>query len=332
MIVSIIIPIYNVAPYVEQCLQSVVSQTSREGIECILVDDCGTDDSMIICERFVAHYDGPIQFRIIYHEYNRGVSAARNTGIINARGEWIFFIDSDDWIYNNCIGSLLTSAKKYPKAEIIQGTFYAEDKEINNWLHSKYVVPTNTDFFDDSGRCRIHFQKIGCLAVVHNRLIKKSFVINNHLFFKEGIRHEDNLWTFMAGKYIRYIAFCKTETLFYRSSPNGYMSSANDEIQAKYFSVICDEIFNNITLGKWFNLELNYLQWRILSIEKYTYKDPFILMQSANNKIVRKLYEMDKLSDTNQTRYTNIHIYKRCLYKCILYLNILYKRLFCIVS
>ena len=86
MTVSIIIPVYNVAPYIEACLKSVMGQTYTGLMECIVVDDCGTDNSMAIVERVIDEYDGAIHFHIEHHHSNRGLSAARNTGIAKANG------------------------------------------------------------------------------------------------------------------------------------------------------------------------------------------------------------------------------------------------------
>ena len=87
--VSIIVPVYNVAPYIADCLRSVMHQTYTGSMECLLVDDCGTDDSITIAERMIADYEGPIQFQILHHERNRGLSAARNTGTEAAKGEYL---------------------------------------------------------------------------------------------------------------------------------------------------------------------------------------------------------------------------------------------------
>ena len=100
--ISIIIPIYNVEPYIEDCLQSVMRQTYRGMMECILVDDCGTDNSMKVAEQLIKIYNGPIDFKVLHHEHNRGLSAARNTGIDAACGDYVYFLDSDDWISDDC--------------------------------------------------------------------------------------------------------------------------------------------------------------------------------------------------------------------------------------
>ena len=81
MKVSIVVPVYNVAPYIAECIQSVMHQSWQGALECIFVDDCGTDDSMAVVEKELQEYQGAIDFRILHHERNRGLSAARNRSL-----------------------------------------------------------------------------------------------------------------------------------------------------------------------------------------------------------------------------------------------------------
>ena len=104
-LVSIIIPVYNVSAYLTQCLESVAGQTYQK-LDIILIDDGSTDDSGSICDRF-ASCDARIR---VFHTENRGISAARNLGIEEARGEYIMFVDSDDWIELNAVETLLEAA------------------------------------------------------------------------------------------------------------------------------------------------------------------------------------------------------------------------------
>lgn len=85
MDISVIVPIYNVENYILECLQSVAAQTKTKNVECILVDDCGTDNSVKVAEQFISAYKGDISFALFHHSENKGLSAARNTGIKNAR-------------------------------------------------------------------------------------------------------------------------------------------------------------------------------------------------------------------------------------------------------
>lgn len=81
MLVSIIVPVYNVAEYIESCVRSVMTQTYDGGLECLIFDDCGTDNSIAIAQQMIENYQGSIDFKVIHHEKNRGLSAARNTGM-----------------------------------------------------------------------------------------------------------------------------------------------------------------------------------------------------------------------------------------------------------
>ena len=97
--VTIVIPVYQVSEYVERCVCSVMAQ-SYPYLECIIVDDATQDDSIVKCEQLIAAYKGPIRFRILHHGQNRGLSAARNTGTKVATGDYLYYLDSDD--YTSC--------------------------------------------------------------------------------------------------------------------------------------------------------------------------------------------------------------------------------------
>ena len=111
--VSIIVPVYNVSEYIERCWDSIRNQTYKN-IEALFVDDCGTDDSVAKLEGCLAVSDA-VEARILHHAKNRGLSAARNTGLEAATGDYVYFLDSDDDITEDCIESLVAplSEKQY---------------------------------------------------------------------------------------------------------------------------------------------------------------------------------------------------------------------------
>ncbi len=142
--VSIIIPIYNVEPFIEECVNSVLNQTMTENIECILVDDCGSDKSFEVAESIIATYKGDIKFKLIRHEVNKGLSCARNGGVNAAEGKYIFFIDSDDYIMNDCIETLWALANKYPEADMVCSTSLSLNGKQNedfHLCHTKHHLP-----------------------------------------------------------------------------------------------------------------------------------------------------------------------------------------------
>ena len=121
MDVSIIMPVYQVAPYIGDCLRSVMRQTYRGSMECLIVDDGTKDGSIAIAERMIDAYEGPIQFQIQHHDENRGLSAARNTGTMLATGDYLYYIDSDDEMTEDCMEKLMAVASHDPSIEMVQG-------------------------------------------------------------------------------------------------------------------------------------------------------------------------------------------------------------------
>lgn len=128
--ISIIVPVYKVEPYLPRCLESIINQTYRD-IEIILVDDGSPDQSGKICEKY-AEIDNRIR---VFRTENRGLSAARNFGIKKANGQYIGFVDSDDWIEPDMYEVLLKTAQE-TDSDIVQCGYYEEDG-----LTSKKVVP-----------------------------------------------------------------------------------------------------------------------------------------------------------------------------------------------
>lgn len=133
--VSIIIPVYNVKSYIEKCLQSVMSQTYQGDMECILVDDCGSDNSIKIAEETIAQYTGPISFSIIHHNVNKGLPAARNTGIKHAKGGWLFFMDSDDYISDSCIEKMIAWVEQDSSIQMVIGNTLPVPSTEKNLRH-----------------------------------------------------------------------------------------------------------------------------------------------------------------------------------------------------
>lgn len=151
-------------------------------IECIIVDDGTDDDSIDKCEGLIKNYKGPICFRIISHDNNRGLSAARNTGTKQAIGDYVYYLDGDDEITNDCIEKLITVAWEHPNAEIVMG-------------NANICIST----------------------VAWNKLIKRSFIEKHKLYFKEGIIHEDYLWSFYLQKCLSEVTQVNDVTYYYRN-------------------------------------------------------------------------------------------------------------------
>lgn len=132
-LISVIVPVYNVEAYVERCIQSVLKQ-DYENLEIILIDDGSTDNSGLICDK-LAKQDSRI---IVVHKRNEGLGPARNTGMEICRGEYIFFVDSDDYIFPNIISLLYQACIKY-NAEIAT-CGYKSGKKYYYTMHKNLIM------------------------------------------------------------------------------------------------------------------------------------------------------------------------------------------------
>lgn len=234
--VSIIIPIYRVEPYIVRCIDSVLSQTYRD-LEVILVDDCSPDSSMKLAKECVdkSQLSKDIIFVYLYHDYNRGLSAARNTGVVAATGDYIYFLDSDDELFPNCISILVNSLQneKYdfvignympinskiplPKLELRDGVYYEKEiKELRS-LDRWYVM-------------------------AWNKLCRRAFVLDNQLFFLEGLVHEDDLWSFQLACVAQSMYVCSDITYKYYLRDSSITGSANCALHYNTFNIILNEM------------------------------------------------------------------------------------------
>ena len=189
---SIIIPVYKVEKYIRRCLESVIAQEdSGVEMECIVIDDRGPDNSMKIVYDVIGNYHGSIDFKVVVHEKNRGVAAGRNTGAKMAKGDFLMFIDSDDFLKPGCVMSLLSASKDYPLADVVIGQFYSvRDQKTSYEYLSKPV------FFNDRDVIRRNFLRVILDCFPWNRLLRRSLIVDNQLFFQEGTIFEDVIWSY----------------------------------------------------------------------------------------------------------------------------------------
>lgn len=200
--ISIIIPIYNVESDLPRCVESVLSQ-SYSNIEAILVDDGSTDDCSSMCDSYKI-MDARVR---VIHKSNGGLSSARNAGLRLASGEWIMYVDSDDYILEDSCERLLTTAERFNCDIVSADAIRVFDDEQEPMEHSSLV----------SGKCYPSREYI--LQAINNdewyapawlNLYKRTFLVKNELYFSEGLLHEDMEMqprVFLAAKSIAYCAY-----------------------------------------------------------------------------------------------------------------------------
>ena len=231
---SIIVPIYNVERYLEQCIESVLAQ-DYQNYELILVDDGSPDNSIDICAKYAKQYSNIV----FIHKINGGVSDARNAGIQIARGEYLMFLDSDDYWEGTTILSDLQKIITENNPDTIfnyMSSVYPE-KIVNHYINRDKLIGSFREDFQGLYQDGIY------LGFPFTKTIKRELILTNHLFFIKGRSFEDVAWSFFLTKYINSYAIYKNCFYMYRRERKGSISSvATSKNQVSLFQNLSDVI------------------------------------------------------------------------------------------
>ena len=193
LLVSVIIPVYNVEKYLNECVDSVINQI-YSNLEIILIDDGSYDKSGEICD-YYASIDSRI---IVVHKENGGLSEARNTGLMKSNGDYIYFLDSDDYIDHKTIYELINIAVKN-NSDIV---FFDAESFLDNGTSVSKIMEYNRkcDYGTSSGPEMIYklYSAGDFYTAIPLMFYKKSFLDDNMMEFYHGILHEDNLFSVQA--------------------------------------------------------------------------------------------------------------------------------------
>lgn len=267
--VSVIIPIYKVEKYLERCIDSAVNQTLHE-IEIILINDGSPDKCPEICDSYKKK-DNRI---IVIHQKNYGVAYARNEGLKKATGEYIYFIDSDDYILEDALYKLYTAVKK-DDLDILATDVMKNTKGIS---YDKII--TGEQFLLEQ------LKNKSLKILVFLNVYKRSFIINNNLYFKNLTVHEDEQWiprVFLKAKRVKCV---KTEHYRYTVRADSFTNSPYKTKNGLDLLSICYELesqFSNIENAKLRKYMNDYLAMLYLYAASYLYS-------SEHAKIINKKF------------------------------------------
>ncbi len=207
---SIVIPIYNAGAYLRQCMESLLASDGIEDTQIILVDDGSSDDSGAIAEEYASGHSNIT----VFHKENGGPSAARNLGLIEASGRYVFFCDSDDEVDPVIFKKIISLTRTCDEDMIL----WDADLRYETW---NLLVPKNRDFFSHGGLKKTEQVYTGkelvetllrssgdFVATIWLGTYRREFLTGNGLFFEEGLIHEDELLLpkiFLAAASVRYI-------------------------------------------------------------------------------------------------------------------------------
>lgn len=222
--ISIIVPVYKAETFITRCIESIISQTYPNW-ELILVDDGSPDNSGRICEEF-AQKDSRIH---VFHKPNGGVSSARNLGIESAKGDWITFIDSDDYIRPNYLENLSNSAdddliisgsQRFGESEDDYRLPESRKYEIHEFIKMVFEAKSEDDIYTS------------CISYPWGKLLKSDIIKHNDLYFNSKMKlAEDTNFMLQYLENVRNVSFLKGGDYMYNVTlrPKSYLQMSVEE-------------------------------------------------------------------------------------------------------
>jgi heptose III glucuronosyltransferase len=233
-LLSLVVPVYNVAPFLERCLASLAAQ-NLDDMEIVFVDDGSTDDCPAILARCAAQHP---QMRVI-RQNNGGLSAARNTGLEHIRGEYVAFVDSDDWIEPGYHRRLLALART-KNLDMAHGnaTYHFEGRRDD---HPIYHDALSTEVMPGREVLRRRLTEKTFLHMVRMHLYRRDFIERLGMRFVPRLIHEDVLWTTRAFLEAQRVAYDSSPGYFYRQRIRPLEANVKDQ---RLDAVIASSVYN----------------------------------------------------------------------------------------
>lgn len=287
MLFSVIIPAYNTAEFISDCIESILTQDfPKNEYEIIVVDDKSPDNLKDIVKTYIKKYKN---IKLIIHEINKHQGGARNTAIKNAKGEYIFFLDSDDkWIRRDVFSVFFDQIKKSNKScDILKSSQFIGF--INN---ESFIKTPKLKVKSENMSGKRYLKSSYYFPNIWTGVYKKNFLLENNLFFRENVFFEDTDWTIKSFYYAKNV--CINDYLFYGYRYNNNSTTTVPKIQTFHDNissaiVIFDFIEENIIDKPIEEALFNILNNIIYSFLKY----------SRNYKIRQSLLAIKRLKKKN---------------------------------
>lgn len=239
--ISVIIPCYNVASYIDRCLTSVTSQTIDFSLlEIICIDDASTDNTWHKLQKWESDY--PDNIMIIHCDENGRQGRARNIGLQYSSCNWISFIDSDDWIEPDYFEKLYTAAINSTADMVICEHIRDFSTELTyrhdpNYDYSSNTVNGKFLTLDTEEKRKLYIRMMSTDLTAWGKLIKRDILFDNNIFFPEQLAYEDNYWGTLLHFYVTRIYKLELPLYHYFVNHNSITLSKNKDYHADYLTV-----------------------------------------------------------------------------------------------
>lgn len=240
-LITIGIPVYNVEDYIGDALRSALDQT-YPNLEIWIVDDKTPDKSIEMAKQIIASHPRRDSVHFICHEQNKGLSCARNTIIDAATGEYLFFMDSDDYLSTDCIEKLYSYMAKYD-ADYVEGSFdiVTEDKLEVTHIHqhiAKYIKDPECILNQKHPNYLFNYPPYPFISV-WNKIYRTQFIKDSSLYFKPGILYEDHYFSFSTNLKATSCYLLPDITYHYRLRKASITHVGNDQYTLREIDDFC---------------------------------------------------------------------------------------------
>jgi len=271
--ISVIIPVYNVSKYLHQCVNSVLTQDYKN-LEVILVDDGSTDESPKICDNYVSEYPDIIK---VIHKSNGGLSDARNAGIHESSGDYVAFLDGDDFWNTEIPLSSLADRVSQTNADVLNfsyAKYYEDIDKTESYFPQMSSMPTSAKCKDE--QLKFIFDNNYYIASACNKFIKRD-LLDDELFFEFGAYSEDVEWCLKLLLKAKSFDFIALDFYYYRQRANSISHTIND----KKCNDLCKHIIECIKLSQ--NSSTDIKKY-LYNYSAYQFGTFFIVQALAENK------------------------------------------------
>lgn len=247
--ISVIIPVYNAEKWLPKCMDSVLSQT-YSNLEILLINDGSTDSSGSLCDTYAQEHPEIHA----YHQPNQGLSAARNTGLDKALGEYLFFLDSDDFLEPSALEMLYHSLKKN-NADVVIGSYQTVDTTNQPLTKENFSYPSTETIISEKEFWDFSLHHVAATIACSKLYPKKIW---DNLRFPVGKIHEDNAVVHYVVKQCKKIVCLNQVVLNYRSTPDSITTTSfrlanldKAEVLINQISYLCEKGYDSMALYYW---------------------------------------------------------------------------------
>ncbi|MGG7152311.1 glycosyltransferase family 2 protein [Clostridium neonatale] len=298
-LVTIIIPVYQSEKWLDKCLESILKQ-SYQYFEVVLVDDGSTDSSGFICDTY-KKIDS--RFKVI-HQDNKGASVARNLGITMASGKYIYFVDSDDWLYEECIKELIEGISD--KNDIVISNYYLVDK---NKCHSNFNDTGEIELISRQdivlSLLKLSKKENHCEGYLWNKLFLREIIVENNIIFDSRfVMWEDMLFCYKYMIYVRHGVYVHKNLYYHRKNEESLsyflnVDKANSWYNASRVLYKSIEKYDNNIIASYNgvlanicvqNLIINSFDNKLKNCDEYNEKIKFICRGKEGLRLKYKIY------------------------------------------